>query len=62
MQLLTNTPYTLIALVDSESSGNNSVPEPSLFLMTGLGIGVLVASRSRLRHGSFKHRRNEYTQ
>jgi len=39
--LNTNTPYTLIAEVDSESSGLNSVPEPSLVLIDALGLVAL---------------------
>jgi hypothetical protein len=39
--LETNTLYTLIAEVDSESSGLNEVPEPSLLLLDGLGAGMV---------------------
>ena len=39
--LETNTSYTLIAEVDSESSGLNEVPEPSLMLLDGLGAGMV---------------------
>jgi hypothetical protein len=41
--LQTNTQYTLIAEVDSESSGLNTVPEPSLILLDGLGAAMLCA-------------------
>jgi hypothetical protein len=47
--LQTNTLYTLIALVDAESSGLNSVPEPSLMLLDGLGAGILCAYFGRRR-------------
>jgi len=39
--LETNTSYTLIAEVDSESSGLNEIPEPSLLLLDGFGAGIV---------------------
>jgi hypothetical protein len=45
--MLTNTEYTLIAEVDAESSGLNSVPEPSFLFHTEVGIfAILVARRA----------------
>jgi hypothetical protein len=47
VSMLTNTDYTLIAEVDAESSGLNSVPEPSFLFHTEVGIfAILLARRS----------------
>lgn len=45
-----NTPYFLGAQVDAESMGLNQTPEPSFFVITGLGIGALLLVR-KIRHG-----------
>jgi len=48
VSLMANTQYTLIVDVDAESSGLNIVPEPSLFVITALGlIGLSVLRRRK---------------
>ena len=49
IMLMTNTTYTLIAEVDSESSGVNNVPEPAPAIVTGLGIAALLVGWRRNR-------------
>lgn len=45
--LQTNTDYTLIAEADAESSGLNTIPEPSSFFLTAFGFfAVLFAGRA----------------
>jgi len=50
VSLQTNTQYMLIAEVDSESSGQNVVPEPSTVILLGTTVaGFLLRERLRRR-------------
>jgi len=53
ISLKTNTQYTLIAQVDSESRGLNVVPEPASLIMLGTAVSVLFAGR-RWRGNHFR--------
>ena len=48
LMIAENTPYTFILTLDAESSGvNAAVPEPSLFVLTAIGLAALVLARKR---------------
>ena len=48
VMLKANTPYLLIGNVDSESSGLNIIPEPSLAVLTALALSALWVVRRRI--------------